>query len=312
MGGSFVLLALAVLAPRVQRFSTPKAASSGPAMSFQGALVVQQESRDADLRGLNWRTLVSMMRSHPWLVPSYLAVVVWLNLLAVSNGDAATASIILAGNGFIGLWNAISLVAVPGAVLAVYLASVVMSGYITGSRGWQAAKPAWWFTLAIGAGALFFNPVLLVLGAGILGGGVALGIRGSSLLWRLVVRVWRLLRGHGWRAEKQGNEPSEAYENYAQFMTLAAIAALVITAFLGDMWLPLERVEVAGQDPIVGYVIAAEDGKLTILEDENRTTITLDAGDVDSRSRCQTEDAFQRWTLFMGKPGSYPSCSVEK
>lgn len=262
-----------------------------------------------------WRKIPSWLKSNPWAIVGYVGLAVMLKLLALGNGDPATAGMILGANGFTSLWSAVSLVAIPGAVLSCYLTSIVVTCIILGISGWRAAVPPAAMSVAATVVALVFLPWLTVLIFGVVA--CLLGLAYAA--WRSMKRRVRK-RLDKWRKKwlkkkhlKRWKSPEEKAPNYFFVMMLAAVYGLVAAAWLeSEVWFPLERVETESQGVLVGYVIANDGDNATVLKEVDRTTTTVDVEEIATRTRCQTEPEIFDWKVFMGPPGSYVDCLTGK
>jgi hypothetical protein len=73
------------------------------------------------------------------------------------------------------------------------------------------------------------------------------------------------------------------------------LVAAVVFSLLGvfavdpDPWLPAEKIELRGQDPLVGYVLSESNDELDVLEHGDRLVIRVDRADVESREICRPE-----------------------
>lgn len=223
-----------------------------------------------------------------WAAVGFVALVVMAKLLVLGHGDPATAAIILGANGFTAMWSTVALLAIPAAVLCGCCALIIVLTASLLSRDRKNFLGLWGVFALVAIVALALVPW-------------------QSLLWLgFFAFVAGLVRGW-WTNCREGKASVDL-----ALVALCALSGIIGSAFMPNLWIPLERIETSERGTIVGYIIANQDTAVTILREDDRTTLTVNPEGIGDRIRCQMEPSSTRWVLFMGRPGSYVDCSTGK
>lgn len=116
------------------------------------------------------------------------------------------------------------------------------------------------------------------------------------------------------------SEATESHKRklFAAFVFfLVAVSLIASVRLLGDdPWIPAERIELARQAQIIGYVVAYDDAWVTVLREEDRRIMRLRPADIVGRTLCRAHDGFSGRSALatlthLTKP-RYPKCAPER
>lgn len=139
----------------------------------------------------------------------------------------------------------------------------------------------------------------------------ALAINVAAALAYLVVRLLAVRR-----RRRRGEEPSPSSFLPGSIYVYAGVGLIPLLVTSAVMWLPAERLSIAsdrGDDVIVGYVVALDQGWATILRDEDRVIVRVDAESVISRTLCAAAGGPARslaQLVFRDAQPPYPRCDT--
>ncbi len=270
------------------------------------------------------------------------AAFVLLKVLAVSHWNVATALAVLSLSPTAGLLLGAILSALPWLALSVtaFLLYLGLSGHWAGRWAKVEAKGLrgfgkWlsirrWLALTM---MLLLIPIVLLPPVQ----HVVLCL-GPALFIGLVARATRNLRGRQTPSVSISHAPTKEFgremvgrhwqmlaEDRPTFFGALILAGLLLalsyTPVLSSVWLPHERVSVHDGGTMVGYVLHASDGGLTMLMSGSRALAYVSIDDVTARAICGVSD---KWPLtsnryhpvtiaqLLGLEGSLEACSETK
>jgi hypothetical protein len=217
-----------------------------------------QEARPGGLRGVAEKHITL-------LITVVISFWVLLKLLAVSKFRPETAQALLQSAGatqvimgvFLAglatlLWS-IAMLALQFWVLSTERTSPYhVAGVVLGVSGAVLITP-WPFAVLYGASALILS-------------GLALAIR---------------------RKRRQTPDGSEMPKGLRRWAILSIGFFLLLHAVGGQMWLPSERIDRAGQDDFIGYVVAHDGGWTTILQDQGRVVLRFPTVSITGLQLCE-------------------------
>ena len=212
--------------------------------------------------------VAGFLRTHMVLAAGVAVTAVFVTKVWLSAGaEPSVAAGIVAASGSLELATSLLVLALP--VLALVLAAALLVMALSDGPSRLAAAPA------IGASAA------MLLCIAIVPLGLLLAVLVSVGLAMLV--GWRRRRRQGGRMGR------------AQCGGLVLAAALLGALWIVQpslMWLPAERLTIAGADGVdVGYVIEDEGPWLTVLRHGDRRLLRVEAGSVTAREVCSLVDA---------------------
>lgn len=235
------------------------------------------------------RVIIGWVESHPWAWVGYVGLVVLVKILTVSRWDLTTASMLMEGGGLSGVAAAVTLAVLPHSALLMLFGALMWLGSVWARRSTR--------TESIQA------PLICIAGFG--------SLSAALVPWQafLIVLAFELVYVVAfWAAH--GKPAGKGYMNMF-FWTVAA--SFVMAAFISTVWMPLEKITVAGeQGPVVGYVISTEDDFSKILTEESRVVRIFKSEDIQERQRC-TEALDPRPLIGLWNPRpDYELCSPDK
>jgi len=141
----------------------------------------------------------------------------------------------------------------------------------------------------------------------------------QSLTWTVTARPRAAVRV----APRSLREGLAAADDRADRLARVTIAAaytvwlLVVSAiaFWAAPWLPLERLELTGRAPVVGFVVAKDADDAAILVEATRTLLYVPAGEVRTRTLCtlsgrRAPATFAQLVGLSGRRQPYPRCAA--
>jgi hypothetical protein len=216
----------------------------------------------------------------PLALTAAVFALVFVRLLVVSRGDAITARAILASAGPTEVVLGAVLTVLPGllVVIAIVIPWVFRMPLLAPT---SYMRVAWGFAVAL---VLLITGLMVVVGLYTqsltsFGFGLAVAfVLGAAVEWSI-------------RREAAKDPTQSVTPGQTTVLGIAVVIFLSLISVGDEPWLPPEKVEVHGQDPLVGYVLDVSDTELVVLEDEDRKVTRLDLDDVESREICRLKTA---------------------
>lgn len=202
-----------------------------------------------------WR----FMEAHPWMVALAFSAMIATKVLKVSNGDFATAGIILGSGGISGLASIVAVATFPTAAAGAFVTIGTMAFGVAGAQdGQQEGDQAegkkgkrWWAPAIV---ALPFGLVLMLVlpVSQFIGVVVLMLILGGILFWANR-KKWRAYKKAAARAAAAHDDPPKQPEfmfggggrnEFSAFLALALPICILASAVDPRMWLPTEKITI--------------------------------------------------------------------
>lgn len=273
-----------------------------------------------------------LVEAHPWLMVVMVAAVIAIKVLGVSEGDVATAGVILGSGGFSGLTSIIALSIFPTAAAGAFIVLGAMAFGVAGASGGHH-----WHLPAYVAGAFGLLTAVLVPALIFAGIFVTMLVLGVGLL---LYNIWKK-RSHARKviAAAANNTPAPAAlsatfggggrREFAAFVVMVIPIAILSSATAPTMWLPTEQITITAPTPEagsetqaeaeatdtaegesnprveIGQVLSSEGDYTTILLEKNRRTITILSDTMTERERCNLPLGGKPLFPVLGSPPEY-------